>query len=155
MIEVVCQAACDGPSLPDESAVQRWVEAVLAGRRDEAEVVVRMVGPEEARALNRDYRGRDYATNVLSFPFEAPPGFDPMPELGDLVICADVVASEAAEQGKPVEHHWAHLVIHGTLHLLGYDHIEEAEADVMEGVEREILATLGIPDPYRDQATSL
>lgn len=155
MIDVAYQVACDGPSLPEESAVTRWVEAALAGRRDEAEVVVRIAGPEEARALNRDYRGRDYATNVLSFPFEAPPGFEATPELGDLVICADVVAHEAAEQDKPVQEHWAHLVIHGTLHLLGYDHIEEAEADVMEGIEREILATLGIPDPYRDEAASL
>ncbi|SEP07270.1 rRNA maturation RNase YbeY [Aquisalimonas asiatica] len=155
MIDVAYQVACDGPSLPDESAVTRWVEAALAGRRDAAEVVVRVAGEEEARALNRDYRGRDYATNVLSFPFEAPPGFDDLPELGDLVICAEVVAREAAEQDKPVQNHWAHLVIHGTLHLLGYDHIEEAEAAVMEGLERDILAALGIPDPYRGEAADL
>lgn len=153
MITVIYQVACDDGDLPSETAVEGWVAAALDGRREVAEVVVRVVGPEEGCRLNRDYRGRDYATNVLSFPFEAPPGLDEdLPELGDLVICADVVAHEAAEQAKPPSHHWAHMVVHGTLHLLGYDHMEEAEAREMESAEREILAGLGIPDPYREEA---
>lgn len=150
MIHVDVQVACEGHDLPEESAVSRWVKAALAGRREEAELVVRIAGSGEARALNRDYRQHDYPANVLSFPFQAPPGFDDMPVLGDLVICAEVVEREACEQGKPVQDHWAHLVIHGTLHLLGYDHMKETEAEVMEGLERDILAGLGIPDPYRD-----
>ncbi len=153
MITVVYQVACEADMVPSRARVERWVAAVLAGHRDEAEVVVRVVTAEEGRQLNSNYRGRDYATNVLSFPFEAPPGFDEdLPELGDLVICAEVVADEAAEQGKPPEHHWAHMVVHGTLHLLGYDHMEEVEALEMEGTEQRILAGLGIPDPYREEA---
>ena len=92
---------------------------------------------------------KDYATNVLSFPFESPIPL-PVRLLGDLVICAEVVAHEAKSQGKPLLAHWAHMVVHGTLHLLGYDHIEEAEAEHMEQLERNILAALGYPDPYAD-----
>ncbi|WP_290650039.1 rRNA maturation RNase YbeY [Aquisalimonas sp.] len=152
MIHVEVQVAVEGHDVPEESAVRGWVEAALAGRRDEAELVVRVTGAEEARALNRDYCGRDYPTNVLSFAFEAPPVFGDTPALGDLVICAEVVEREAQEQGKPLRDHWAHLVIHGTLHLLGYDHMKEAEAAVMEALEQDILAGLGVPDPYRDGA---
>lgn len=153
MITVVYQVACEADAVPSQAQVECWVTAALAGHRDEAEVVVRVVTPAEGRQLNSDYRGRDYATNVLSFPFEAPPGFDEeLPELGDLVICAQVVADEAAEQGKLPQHHWAHMVVHGTLHLLGYDHMEETEALEMEGTEQKILAGFGIPDPYREEA---
>ena len=108
---------------------------------------MRIVDEAEGRALNARWRGRDYATNVLSFPAELPPGVA-LPLLGDLVVCAPVVAREAAEQGKPEADHWAHLVIHGTLHLLGFDHESESDAVVMEGLERELLAGLGIGDPY-------
>ncbi|MDN3517355.1 rRNA maturation RNase YbeY [Aquisalimonas lutea] len=132
--------------------MQQWVTAALSGHRQDAEIVVRVVAPDEARALNRDYRGRDYATNVLSFPCEIPEAFGPSGELGDLVICAEVVAREAQEQGKPLQDHWAHMVVHGTLHLLGYDHEEDGDAEVMEARERMILAGLGIADPYRDEA---
>ena len=153
MITVVYQLACEADLLPSQEQVERWVAAALAGHREEAEMVVRVVTPEEGRQLNSNFRGRDYATNVLSFPFEMPPGFEEeLPELGDLVICAEVVADEAAEQGKPPEHHWAHMVVHGTLHLLGYDHMEETEALEMEETEQKILAGLGIPDPYREEA---
>jgi probable rRNA maturation factor len=110
-------------------------------------VSVRIVDTEEGQALNLQYRGRDYATNVLSFPVELPPGVN-LPLIGDLVICAPVVAREAAEQGKKPADHWAHLTIHGTLHLLGYDHIDEAEAETMEALETRVLAGLGIADPY-------
>ena len=107
----------------------------------------RIVDEAEGRALNERWRGRDHATNVLSFPAELPPGVA-LPLLGDLVVCAPVVAREAAEQGKAEADHWAHLVIHGTLHLLGFDHETEAEATVMEDLERALLAGLGIGDPY-------
>ncbi|MFB9887032.1 rRNA maturation RNase YbeY [Balneatrix alpica] len=141
------QLACEADNLPTQADFERWCEQVLAERLDEAELTIRLVEVEESQALNRDYRGKDKPTNVLSFPFEAPPGVE-LSLLGDLVICAEVVAAEAAEQGKPLAHHWAHMVIHGLLHLLGYDHIDEQEAEQMEGLERAILAQLDIPDPY-------
>ena len=104
---------------------------------------------DEGQSLNHTYRGKDYATNVLSFPADLPPELD-LPLLGDLVVCAPVVAREATEQHKQLNAHWAHMVIHGCLHLLGYDHIDDAEADEMEALERELLAQLGIADPYLD-----
>lgn len=110
---------------------------------------VRIVDAEEGRALNQRWRERDRPTNVLSFPADLPPELE-LPLLGDLVLCAPVVLREAAEQGKRVEDHWAHLVIHGVLHLLGMDHQDDAEAEEMEQREREILAALGIGDPYAD-----
>nr|WP_091337499.1 rRNA maturation RNase YbeY [Frateuria terrea] len=135
--------------VPSTASFRQWVEAALRGarRRKRAEVAIRIVDAEEGLALNRDYRGKAYATNVLSFPAELPPGVD-LPLIGDLAICAPVVAREAAEQGKKPRDHWAHLTVHGTLHLLGYDHIEDGEAEAMESLEASILATLGIADPY-------
>ena len=133
--------------LPASSTLRAYAEAALAGRREDAELAIRLVDAEEGRALNRDYRDKDYATNVLSFPAELPPGV-PLPVLGDLVLCAPVIAREAAEQGKPLKHHYAHMVVHGVLHLLGHDHMHEAEAEAMEAIEREVLAGLGIADPY-------
>ena len=135
--------------VPASASFVRWVAAALHGarRRKPTEVAVRIVDADEGRSLNRDYRGKDYATNVLSFPAELPPGVD-LPLIGDLAICAPVVAREAAEQGKKPRDHWAHLTVHGTLHLLGYDHIQDAEAEAMEALETRILAGLGIADPY-------
>jgi len=135
--------------LPAPASFRRWVDAALRGarRRKPAELAIRIVGTDEGRALNRDYRGKDYATNVLSFPAELPPGVA-LPLIGDLAICAPVVRREAAEQGKAPRDHWAHLTVHGVLHLLGHDHIEEAEAERMEALETRILASLGIADPY-------
>lgn len=135
--------------LPSAASFRRWVEAALRGakRRKPAALAIRLVGADEGRALNRDYRGKDYATNVLSFPVELPPGVL-LPLIGDLAICAPVVRREAAEQGKAARDHWAHLTIHGTLHLLGYDHLVEREATAMEALETRILAALGIADPY-------
>ncbi len=135
--------------LPSSVSFRRWVDAALrgAGRRQQAELSIRIVDADEGRALNRDYRGKDYATNVLSFPAELPSGA-PLPLIGDLAICAPVVQREAAEQGKSPRAHWAHLTIHGVLHLLGYDHQDEAEAEAMEALETRILAGLGIADPY-------
>jgi probable rRNA maturation factor len=135
--------------LPSSASFRRWVEAALRGakRRKPAELAIRIVDSDEGRALNRDYRGKDYATNVLSFPVELPPGAT-LPLIGDLAICAPVVMREAAEQGKPPRDHWAHLTIHGVLHLLGYDHIDDRDAEAMEALEVRILAGLGIADPY-------
>lgn len=137
--------------VPAASSFRKWVRAALADREAPAEVAIRIVGADEGRELNRQYRQRDYATNVLSFPAERPEGLPEdveLPEIGDLVICADVVAREAAEQAKRPIDHWAHLVVHGVLHLLGWDHLEDAEAEAMEAREREVLAGLGIADPY-------
>ena len=136
-------------SLPSPVSFRRWVEAALHGakRRKPAELAIRIVGTDEGLALNRNYRGKDYATNVLSFPVKLPPGVK-LPLIGDLAICAPVVLREAAEQGKVPRDHWAHLTIHGVLHLLGYDHIQDSEAEAMEALETRILAGLGIADPY-------
>ena len=146
-IEVDLQLASEADEIPPETGFQRWAEAALAGRRRDAELVVRVVDEAESRQLNHDYRGMDKPTNVLSFPFEAPPGV-PSEHIGDLVICAPVVQREAREQGKSAQAHWAHMTVHGVLHLLGYDHIEDDEAEEMEALERTILAGLHFPDPY-------
>lgn len=146
------QLARDTADVPAPGRFRRWVTAAAAGRREAVEVSIRVVGQAEGRRLNRDYRGKDRATNVLAFPAELPPGLD-LPVLGDLVICSAVVTREAAEQGKEPEAHWAHLVVHGTLHLLGLDHQTTAEAEVMEGAEIQILQALGYPDPYADRAS--
>jgi probable rRNA maturation factor len=138
--------------VPSPASFRQWIAAALKGarRRKPAEVAIRIVGTDEGRSLNHTYRDKDYATNVLSFPAELPPGLH-LPLLGDLAICAPVVAREAAEQHKSPRDHWAHLTVHGTLHLLGYDHLEEAEAEAMEALETRILAGLGIADPYAPQ----
>ena len=134
-------------SVPQPALFQAWVDAALAGRRTDWELAIRLVDEPEGRTLNHDYRGRDAATNVLSFPVDLPEGVD-LPLLGDLVICAPVVAREAAEQGKSETAHWAHLTVHGVLHLLGFDHATSVEADVMEGEEQRVMAQLGFSDPY-------
>lgn len=135
-------------AIPTDAELERWVLAALDGRRASAEVSLRIVDEPEIAALNRDYRGRDYATNVLSFPADLPPELE-LDHLGDIVVCAPVVIREAQEQGKSATAHWAHMLVHGTLHLLGYDHIEEAEAETMETLEGAILGALGFPDPYQ------
>ncbi len=124
----------------------RWARAALIGG---GQVTIRLVDADEGQALNRDYRGKDYATNVLSFPYETEPLV-----MGDLVICPTVVAREAAEQNKPLAAHYAHLTVHGMLHLQGWDHEDDVEARDMEDEERTILAALGFPDPYGDEATA-
>jgi probable rRNA maturation factor len=133
--------------LPAAVSFRRWAAAAAKGRIKRADLAIRVVDEKEGRALNRHYRGKDYATNVLSFPVELPEGVT-LPLLGDLVICAPVVAREARDQGKPLAAHYAHLTIHGVLHLLGLDHEDPREADAMEQIERDLLATLGLPDPY-------
>lgn len=145
------QIASDAQDLPPEHLIQAWLDVVLNEvKLEQGEITVRLVDEVESRELNHQYRGKDYATNVLSFPFEAPPGME-LDLLGDLVICAGVVSREAAEQHKPLLHHWAHMCIHGALHLLGYDHIEDIDAEEMESLEIRILAKLSIDDPYQDR----
>lgn len=141
------QYALPKRSLPAPQDFKAWAQAALTGRRERAEMVVRVVDVEESALLNETYRHKKGPTNVLSFPFEAPAGME-LPLLGDIVICAPVVAREAREQGKEERAHWAHMTVHGVLHLLGYDHQDEEEADVMESLEREILTQMGYPDPY-------
>lgn len=140
------QIASESDALPSQSQIERWLATALDADST-AEITIRIVDEAEGQQLNHDYRDKDRPTNVLSFPFQAPPGVE-MPILGDLVICAPVVARETEEQQKEPAAHWAHMVIHGTLHLLGFDHIEADEAEVMELRERALLATLGFPDPY-------
>lgn len=150
-LDVAVGYAIPRKGLPSAVSFRKWAAAALDGRIREADLAIRVVGTKEGRALNRHYRGRDYATNVLSFPAELPEGLPPgvrMPLLGDLVICAPVVAREAREQKKPLAAHYAHLTVHGVLHLLGWDHGDDREAEAMEQLEREILAGLGIDDPY-------
>lgn len=140
------QSATSATTLPSEADLRGWIQQGWLGDAD-TEVTLRIVDAPEGRELNRDYRGKDYATNVLSFPFEAPPGVE-LGLLGDLVVCAGVVEHEASEQGKTAQAHWAHLVIHGMLHLQGYDHQDTDDAETMEQLEIRLLAGLGIPDPY-------
>jgi len=147
ILDLECQRVSDAPGIPSDGDFERWALAGCSVGIGAGGLVIRVVDEEESRTLNRDYRGIDRPTNVLSFPFESPPGVV-LDHLGDLVICAQVVAREAAEQGKTPSHHWAHMVVHGVLHLLGYDHHSDAEAEEMESLEREILGGLGIPDPY-------
>ncbi len=135
--------------LPAPRSFRTWIELALKGakRKRATEINVLITDADTGRALNRDFRGKDYATNVLSFPTELPPEVK-SPLIGDLAICAPVVAREAEEQGKRLRDHYAHMGIHGTLHLLGYDHIDEPDAERMEALETKLLASLDIVDPY-------
>jgi probable rRNA maturation factor len=145
--EIEIQRAAPPQGIPAANSLRAWAATAIGAERAGWSLVIRIVGEHEGRALNAQFRDRDAPTNVLSFPFDAPAEAG-VRHLGDLVVCAPVVAREAAEQGKTPRAHWAHLVVHGCLHLLGYDHLTEAEAQVMEARERGILATLGFADPY-------
>ena len=142
------QIACEEETgLPTAEQIEQWATAAVQPQSDEMEMTVRIVDEAESHALNLNYRGKDRPTNVLSFPFECPDEVE-LPLLGDLVICRQVVEREAQEQDKPVIAHWAHMVVHGSLHLLGYDHIEDDEAEEMESLETQIMTGLGFADPY-------
>lgn len=152
-LELDLQLETTARGLPAADDFQRWALAALAGAGfgEPCEMSVRVVDVAESAALNETYRHKAGPTNVLSFPFETPPGVVLDAELlGDLVLCAPVVEREAAEQGKLASAHWAHLTVHGTLHLLGYDHLDDTEAEAMEALEIRILAGLGHPNPYGD-----
>ncbi|MEM9302044.1 MAG: rRNA maturation RNase YbeY [Pseudomonadota bacterium] len=147
-VEISVASALEGAAdLPEPASIEAWAAAGAEGLA--AHVDVRVVDAEEMQSLNRDFRGKDRPTNVLSFPADADLPLPGPPLLGDIALCAPVIAREAAEQGKPPEDHWAHLVIHGILHLRGFDHISDSEAEEMESLERCLLEKLGIPDPYR------
>ena len=142
------QIACEQETgLPTAEEIEQWAAAAVQPQRDEVEMTVRIVDEAESHELNLNYRGKDRPTNVLSFPFECPDEVE-LPLLGDLVICRQVVEREAQEQDKPLMAHWAHMVVHGSLHLLGYDHIEDDEAEEMESLETQIMTGLGFADPY-------
>ena len=150
--QVEVQNASNEDDLPDRNQLNSWVNAALqvccTDKKELLEVTIRIVDELESKQLNEKWRQKPYPTNVLSFPFEPPPNVD-IPLLGDIVICAPLVAREAAAQQKSKIAHWAHLVIHGTLHLLGYNHIDDAEAQVMENLEIRILHDLDYPNPYQ------
>ncbi|WP_130538029.1 rRNA maturation RNase YbeY [Thiomicrorhabdus indica] len=154
MLSVDLQWGIEPLSIPDVGQCHKWVRAALQGELayQVVEMTVRVVDEVESQELNRDYRGKDSPTNVLSFEFEQPMGLvelgEELPYLGDLVICAAVVEREAKEQNKSLEAHWAHMMVHGTLHLQGYDHIEEKDAQEMEALEIKIMQKLGFDNPY-------
>ena len=142
------QLACNATELPSLELFQRWTDIALTAVTDqEFELTIRLVNLAESQQLNNQYRKINKPTNVLSFPFEVPDGIE-LNLLGDLVVCVQIVEQEAKEQGKALFDHWAHMIIHGCLHLLGYDHINDADADEMEALEVKILAQLSINNPY-------
>ncbi|MDG0968876.1 MAG: rRNA maturation RNase YbeY [Porticoccaceae bacterium] len=150
-INIDIQRICPLSDSPSDADIQLWVKTALDQRESCAELSIRIVNKSESAALNHQYRGKQGATNVLSFPFDAViPVPLPIPILGDVVICAPVVSKEASQQGKIPQAHWAHMVIHGVLHLLGYDHVEDEQAQIMEQLETDILLSLGYPAPYTE-----
>ncbi len=148
-IELDLQIACQADKLPQHEQLQLWLTTVLAQYNKPFELTIRIVDEKESQQLNNQYRGKNKPTNVLSFPFEVPEGIE-LDLLGDLVICASIVEQEAKNQNKPLIAHWAHMVIHGCLHLLGYDHINDGDALEMESLEIDILAQLGFNNPYEE-----
>ncbi len=154
MLDVDLQWAIEPQEIPTLQQCEQWISSCLGSALYDryTELTIRIVDEEESRTLNRQYRDKDKSTNVLSFEFEQPPGLvdlgEELPYLGDLVICDAVVRREAKEQGKSLKAHWAHMVVHGCLHLLGYDHIEDDDAEEMESLESEIMQNLGYGDPY-------
>jgi probable rRNA maturation factor len=146
-LQIACSETADIPQVND---IQYWCNTVLKDQGlSDKEITIRLVDKDESQQLNACYRNKDKPTNVLSFPFEAPEHVN-IDLLGDLVICVPVMTKEAKEQDKDIMHHWAHLIVHGCLHLLGYDHVDNDEADVMEALEIAILAKFSIDDPYQD-----
>lgn len=146
-LSIDIQMACPSEDAPDEDSIKRWASAAIRDERDNPELSLRIVDEIESADFNQQYRGKTGATNVLSFPFDAVTP-EPLPILGDLVVCAPVVNREANEQQKTTEAHWAHIIIHGVLHLLGYDHLDDKDAEQMEGLETAIMLELNFPAPY-------
>lgn len=150
MYEISIQRAVKKKSLPENAKFKQWATGVLQNKVPSGEITIRIVEKEEITELNSTYRQKNKPTNVLSFPFDDMPEelSDETPLLGDIIICADVIEEEALEQHKTVESHWAHMVVHGTLHLLGYDHEKDHDAEIMEAEEIKILNMLGFSNPY-------
>jgi probable rRNA maturation factor len=146
-LSIDIQMACPTEEAPDEDSIKRWASAAIRDERDNSELNLRIVDELESADFNQQYRGKTGATNVLSFPFDAVTP-EPLTILGDLVVCAPVVNREASEQQKTTEAHWAHIIVHGVLHLLGYDHIDDKDAEQMEGLETAIMLELNFPAPY-------
>lgn len=149
-IQLDLQLAINDDTLPSEQDFQLWVDTALGSYGKDFELTVRIVSSEESQQLNSQYRQKDKPTNVLSFPFEVPEGIE-LNLLGDLVVCAEVVKEEAVEQNKSLSSHWAHMIIHGCLHLLGFDHIDEDDAQEMEALEISLMEKLAYPDPYTER----
>ena len=141
-------ATDDNQNLPTEEQIMQWLNVILPQFMDNAEITIRIVDEQESQQLNNTYRHKDKPTNVLSFPFESPIEIE-VPLLGDLIICKQVVEAEAKEQDKLLTSHWAHMIVHGCLHLLGYDHILDEEAEEMENIEIDIMQQLGFNNPYQ------
>ena len=149
MNNIEIQAIFESAGQPDQQQIQLWVDAALEGYDQDTEIVVRIVDEQESAELNEQYRHKSGPTNILSFPLDVPEGIQ-LDLLGDLVICAPVLEKEALQQDKLLTHHWAHIIVHGVLHLLGYDHIDDDEAELMENKEIAILNKLNINNPYTE-----
>ncbi len=149
MNQIEIQAVFESAGQPDQQQIQLWVDTALDDYEQDTEIVVRIVDEQESAELNEQYRHKSGPTNILSFPVDVPEGIE-LDLLGDLVICAPVVEKEALEQDKLLAHHWAHIIVHGVLHLLGYDHIDDDEAELMENKEIAILNKLHINNPYTE-----
>jgi len=144
------QIVSESEIIPQQVLFKTWVDAVLKDETQDSEIVIRIVDEEEMILFNEQYRGKKGSTNILSFPFEAPEGMD-SDLLGDLLLCASVVEAEAQQQNKMLAHHWAHMIVHGVLHLIGYDHIKDKEAEEMEALEIKILKSIKIDNPYEER----
>lgn len=151
-VRITLQNTINAAQVPDRFTLKRWISETLEGHAERAEICIRIVSPEESAQLNHEYRGKHKPTNILSFPIET---FEDVemsdPYLGDLVICPMVIETEAKEFNISLHEHWAHMIVHGVLHLLGYDHLTEDEAEEMEAQEIEVLDRLGFPNPYEEE----
>ncbi len=144
------QVVSESAHLPSQNLLQKWVDTVLTDTTEDSEIVIRIVDEVEMIQFNEQYREKKGATNILSFPFELPEGIDSQ-LLGDLLVCAPIVELEAQQQNKSLNHHWAHMIVHGVLHLIGYDHINDREAEEMEALEKKILKSIKINNPYEEK----
>lgn len=151
MYHIIIQQAADKAPAPKPAHLKKWAETALARKLETGEVTIRIVSVGEMTSLNKKFRYKEGPTNVLSFPFDMPDVPIDVPIVGDIVICADIVNKEASEQGKTSEAHWAHMVVHGIFHLLGYDHQTDQEANTMERLEAEVLQNLGFANPYQSE----
>ena len=144
------QIVSESKQIPTQYLFQQWINTVLTDNNQDSEIVIRVVDEAEMIQFNEQYRHKRGATNILSFPFDSPEGIESN-LLGDLLVCAPVVEKEALQQKKKLEHHWAHLIVHGVLHLLGYDHVDDNEAEEMEALEIKMLIKIKIKNPYEEQ----